>query len=99
MVVHTLQDIVGPLTAKPIVADPNLTAKWILFNASTSGGGTSAVVCGLDDKADATHGAHLQPNVPVLYPQNPTDPTDVYQLSQMQAYVPSGTTLTVTYGS
>jgi len=95
MTVHTLGDIVGPVTA-PLTPDPTLTAKWILFLAT---GTTGAVVCGLGDTAGAVNGAHLQPTVPVLYPPNPTDATDVYQLSQMHAYVPAGTTLTVTYGS
>ena len=98
MTVHTLGDIVGPITVA-LTTDSTLTAKWILFNAATSGGGTAAVVCGVGDTAGSVNGAHLQPNVPVLYPPNPTDATDVYQLSQMHAYIPAGTTLTITYGS
>lgn len=95
MVVHTLPTITGPVTASPITTNPSLTAKWILF---TSVGGAS-VVAGVGDAVDATDGAKLVNNVPVMYPQNHTDATDVYQLSQMQAFVPAATTLTITYGS
>jgi hypothetical protein len=101
MTVHTLGDIVGPVTAASLAVDPSLTAKWILFTATTaaSAGVQGAVVAGKGDTVGPVNGAHLQQNVPVLYPPNPTDPTDVYQLSQMQVYVPSGVTLTITYGS
>jgi hypothetical protein len=85
------------VTASPITQQP-VKAKWILLNATTSGGGTAAVVASVGETADATHGAHLQPNVPILYPQNQNDPSEVYDLSKLQAYVPSGTTLTITYG-
>lgn len=94
MTPHTLPDIVGPVTQK-LTATKGLRARFILFNASTSGGGTAAVVG--DAAADATHGAHLQPNVPVIYPMNGADATATYDLSQLTAYVPSGTTLTTTY--
>lgn len=100
MTVHTLGDIVGPVNGAQLVADPSLTAKWILVTASGAGAATQgATIAGKGDTVGAVNGAHLPPNVPVLYPPNPTDATDVYQLSQLQVYVPSGLTLTITYGS
>jgi hypothetical protein len=91
MTVHTLPDIVGLSTA-PLAATQK-RARWILFTAT---GSTAASVA--DSTTDATHGSDLVPNVPVLYPENGADPTDTYKLDEMTAYVPSGTTLTITYG-
>ena len=94
MTVHTLPDIVGPSTATfTIPAGQTNKARWIIFTAS----GSTAAVVG-DSNSGAARGARLVPSIPITYPQNSCDVTDLYDLTNMTAYVPSGTTLTVTYG-
>lgn len=96
MVVHTLPILVGPGTFNPITPNTTLTARWVKI--TTVGG--PGVVGGVADPVDANNGARIPAGVIIELPENTTDPTDVYQLSELKAFMPNaGTSMQFTYGS
>jgi len=92
MTVHTIADIAGSGAAVRLVATPGLRARWILFCSET---GISNVG---DANVAAARGVDCPAAVPVLFPQNGADQTDAYDLYNTWAWVPNGSTLTITYG-
>ncbi|HXI42317.1 MAG TPA: hypothetical protein VNH83_20205 [Bryobacteraceae bacterium] len=92
MTVHTIADIVGSSTAVRLVATPGLRARWILFCSEV---GVSNVG---DANVSASRGVDLPAAVPVIFPQNGADQTDAYDLYNTWVFVPTSSTLTVTYG-
>lgn len=51
-----------------------------------------------DASVGAAQGVELPTGIPVTFFANPADLNDFIQLSQAHAYIPSGTTLTISYG-
>lgn len=92
MTVHTLPDIAGTSLATRLVATSGPRARWILLASEV---GVSNVG---DSLVSATRGVDLPIGIPVLLPENGADPTDTYDLFNTYVFVPSGSTLTVTYG-
>lgn len=91
MTVLPIADIAGDNAAHAL-GTAGQRARWIKVTASggTARLGNSAVA--------AAVGVLCPQNVPVTLESNGADPTDSYDLAGIEAYVPSGTTLTVTYG-
>ncbi len=92
MTLHTLPDIAGSSTAVRLVATSGLKARWIKV---TSEVGVSNIG---DASVSATQGVDCPVGVPVTLESNGADATDVYDLYNTWVWVPSGSTLTITYG-
>lgn len=92
MTLHTLPDVVGDSTAKRLVSTPGARARWIKLcsEVGVSNVGDASVL--------AAQGVDLPAGVPVTLESNGADPTDVYDLYNTWVFVPSGSTLTITYG-
>ena len=86
----SVADIVGA-NAKVALAVVGQRARHIVL---TPLGGNARVG---DVNVAAAQGAALIQNVPTILPPNGADPTDCYDLSHVYVYVPSGTTITVSY--
>ena len=98
MVVKTLPDIAGDNAAHQLTASL-IYAKWVQFTAA---GGTGSPRVG-DANVSASRGLAVPSAVastspPVDFPIV-SDPLDNYALNSLYAYVPTGTTLTITYGA
>ena len=98
MTVKTLPDIAGD-NAVHQLSTTVVYAKWVQFSAS---GGASAPRVG-DSNVSSSRGlavpsATAATSPPVDFPI-PSDPLESYTLNELYAYVPTGTTLTITYAS
>lgn len=51
-----------------------------------------------DASVAIARGVELPMGVPVTFRVNSDDPVDLIQLNQTHAYIPTGTTLTISYG-
>jgi hypothetical protein len=88
----TIADIVGANTKVPILATAGLKARFLVL---TPLGGNCRVG---DTNTSASQGAALIQNTTTVIPLDGADRPSTYALSSNFAYVPSGTTLTVSYG-
>lgn len=95
MTLHTLPDVIGGSTATRLVSTPGPRARWIAIAAET---GSSAVASIGDANVSATRGVDIPIAIPFILPENGADPTDSYDLYNTWVFVPTGTTLTITYG-
>jgi hypothetical protein len=87
-------DIVGPATQR-LVATPGTKARVIF--ATATGNSTGATIG--DANVGAAQGFHLASGAPFGLYADPDDMTARWDLYETWAYVPSGVTLTWSYGS
>lgn len=90
MTITSLADVVGASTTTAIAASPK-RARWISFCALSGNARMGA------SNAAAAVGVQLVQNVPQTYWS--ADGADSIDLSKMYLYTPSGTTVTITYGT
>lgn len=90
MTVQTLADIVGPFTGPLNPLPGKQRARHIYF---TSIGGVSRWG---DASVGANRGSELPSGVPVVTSANEADISDTLDLGQVNVYVPSSSTLTIT---
>ena len=87
----SVADIVGGNTKVPILAIAN-KARFLVL---TPLGGNCRVG---DTNTSATQGAAIIQNTTTIIPLDGADLPNTYMLASQFAYVPAGTTLTVSYG-
>lgn len=92
MTVQTLADIAGD-GAKHQLTTSLLTAKYVCFTAT---GGSTPPRVG-DTNVSASRGVAVPIAGPPVELPMPTDTFDVYSLNAIFAFVPNGTTLSITY--
>ena len=90
MTVTTAVDIVGA-NGKVALGAAGRRARRIFLTAI---GGNARFG---DVNVSSTQGAQIIQSVPFTAPDNGADPTDAYDLSLTYVYVPSGTTVSVTF--
>lgn len=92
MTIQTLPDIAGANAKVQISSVPNSAARrlWI-----TALGGVARFG---DVNVGAARGVELATGVQYIFSASDADDTDTIQLEQAYAYVPAGTTLTVSWG-
>jgi hypothetical protein len=88
--VSTIGDITGD-NAKHQITASAVNARWVKFSAT---GGTARVG---DTNVGAARGVNVPQNGTVEFPMSLNE-FDVYVLPQIYAYVPSGSTLQISYG-
>ena len=91
MTINTLPDIIGSNASVALTAKPGTRARHLYLTAlggnARIGGATAA----------AAQGVAIIQNVSFSLLANEADPSDLIDLSTINAYVPSGTTLTICY--
>lgn len=92
MVIHSLPDIVGGNAKVQISATNGLTARRLFLTAT---GGTARFG---DVNVGAAQGVQLPMGVEVTISASDADVTDSIPLIQAYLYVPSSTTVTISYG-
>lgn len=92
MTIHSVADIVGNSTAVQISATEGLRARRLFLCAQT----TSNARFG-DANVTATQGVELPKDTVVVISASDADPMDTIDLTKAYVYVPSGTTVTVTW--
>lgn len=92
MRIYTLADITGASAPAAVLDATAGEAKWIQFTCTGSG---SARVG--DSNASATRGTPVPAGSGLLFPVN-AEPFERYSLNQIYAYVPTGASLSITYG-
>lgn len=97
MQLYTIPDIQGTNAAVQLsTVNPATNPTKARFFVFCSQGGQAAIG---DSNVAAARGAHLTASASFVYPvPNVADPTVTYDISKIWAYVPAGTTLTITYG-
>lgn len=91
----TIPDIVGPVTQKLSTAAGPVYAIWFVVEAVRSSG-TGNVIIG-DAAAAVGHGIPLQNSQPVTFPPQGSDISDLYDLTKITAFLPTGWNLAITY--
>ncbi len=92
MQIISVADIIGGNAKVAILATAGLKARFLLL---TPLGGNCRVG---DTNTSATQGAALIQNTTTVIPLDGADMPSTYALNSQFAYVPAGTTLTVSYG-
>jgi hypothetical protein len=90
MQISTLADIAGASTTVPLTTGAAQARQLTLCAI----GGTARFG---DASVGAAQGVELPEGVPVTFGVNNGDRIDTMQLNQAHAYIPTGTTLTITY--
>lgn len=91
MTIQTLPDFVGNNTAVVLAATGRAKRIWLTsLSAGTRVG---------DANTGAARGVDIVQNVPFVLSASNADETDFLFLNQVYVYVPTGSTLTVTYGT
>lgn len=91
MTAQTIADISGGNAKVPLTATRGLRARSLYLTAT---GGTARWG---DTNVGSARGNELVENVPTRIDQNGADPTDALDLTTFYLYVPSGTTVTVSW--
>lgn len=99
MNVTSIADISGD-NAKHQISTTNVQAVWVAFTVVAASGVAAARVG--DTNVSSSRGAAVVTNTRALvFPPRDAGPGawDMYNLANLYAYVPSGVTLTITYGT
>lgn len=91
MQISTLADIAGSGATVPLTTGPAQARQLTLCAI----GGTARFG---DSSVAVAQGVELPSGIPVTFGVNNADRIDTMQLNQAHAYIPNGTTLTITYG-
>lgn len=92
---HTLATITGTGAVVPLSAT-NITARRVLIAAGTGNAGT--VRCAGDTTTTSSLGQQLNAGDTWEMPPTPNELGDQYSLAGINAYIPNGDTLIVSYG-
>lgn len=97
MKIFALPDISGDGAAHQLVAT-STKAKWVSFSAIGNGPVRIGDASVTSSRGVSVPGVATVGGTPVVFPPDGSDMTAIYDLSMIYAYVPSGTTLTISYG-